>query len=150
MGPVRVNGLPAHALLVHAVVILVPLAALALVVCAVRSSWIRRLGIVLPGLALVALVSVPLTTHAGEWLKRRVPADPLVNRHAGLGGTLLPWAIALFAVTVAVWWSGRRAPFASETARSTGWGGVFGSWRRPGNGTPGTGVVPGRCERTTC
>ncbi|MDI5968890.1 hypothetical protein POF50_005950 [Streptomyces sp. SL13] len=77
----------------------------------------------LPGLALVALVSVPLTTHAGEWLKRRVPADPLVNRHAGLGGTLLPWAIALFAVTVAVWWSGRRAPFASETARSTGWGG---------------------------
>ncbi|MDI5961268.1 hypothetical protein [Streptantibioticus silvisoli] len=77
----------------------------------------------LPGLALVALVSVPLTTHAGEWLKRRVPADPLVNRRAGLGGTLLPWAIALFAVTVAVWWSGRRAPFASETARSTGWGG---------------------------
>ncbi|MDI5967301.1 hypothetical protein POF50_032915 [Streptomyces sp. SL13] len=121
MGPVLVNGLPAHALLVHAVVILVPLAALALVVCALLPSWTRRLGIVLPGLALVALVSVPLTTHAGEWLKRHVPADPLVNRHADLGDTLLPWVIALFVVGVAVWWFGRRMPFASETARPVGW-----------------------------
>jgi hypothetical protein len=45
-------------------------------------------GIVLPGLALVTLISVPVTTHAGEWLKRRVPGDPLVNKHANLGGTL--------------------------------------------------------------
>ncbi|MCX4681859.1 hypothetical protein OG413_42405 [Streptomyces sp. NBC_01433] len=121
MGPVVIHGVPAHALLVHVVVVLVPLTAFALLVCAVVPSWIRRLGIVLPGLALVTLISVPVTTHAGEWLKRRVPSSPLVEKHADLGGTLWPWVLAMFLVAAAVWWAGRRSPFASETAQPGNW-----------------------------
>jgi hypothetical protein len=41
MGPVLIHGLPAQALLVHAVVILLPLTALALLVSAVLPSRIR-------------------------------------------------------------------------------------------------------------
>ncbi|AEW98937.1 DUF2231 domain-containing protein [Streptantibioticus cattleyicolor] len=63
---------------------------------------------VLPLFALVTLVSVPLTTHAGEWLERHVGRDPLVRRHAELGDGLLPWALGLFVLAVVVWWAGRR------------------------------------------
>jgi hypothetical protein len=107
MGPTLINGLPAHVLLVHVVVVLVPLTASALVVCAVWPTWIRRLGIVLPILALVTLVSVPLTTHAGEWLEEHTDSDPLLRRHTELGDQLLPWVLGLFVLAAAVWWLGR-------------------------------------------
>ncbi|MDH6566074.1 hypothetical protein M2160_001095 [Streptomyces sp. SAI-117] len=103
-----INGLPAHVLLVHFVVVLVPLTALALGVCAVWSSAAQRMGLVLPLLALVTLVSVPLATEAGEWLEAHVDSDALVRRHAALGDGLLPWAGGLFLLAVLVWWTARR------------------------------------------
>ncbi|MEU1801590.1 DUF2231 domain-containing protein [Streptomyces sp. NPDC019937] len=104
-----INGLPAHVLLVHFVVVLVPLTALALVVCAVRPTAARRLGVVLPLLALVTLALVPLTTNAGEWLERHVDSNALVRRHTELGDGLLPWAGGLFVLAAVVWWTARRA-----------------------------------------
>jgi hypothetical protein len=104
-----VNGLPAHVLLVHFVVVLVPLTALALVAAAVWPVAARRLGIGLPVLALVTLASVPLATSAGEWLERHVDSDPLVRRHADLGDGMLPWALGLFVLAAVVWWITRRA-----------------------------------------
>jgi hypothetical protein len=105
-----VNGLPAHVLFVHFVVVLVPLSALALVVSAVWPKAARRLGLILPVLAFVTLVTVPLTSHAGEWLERHVDSDPLVRKHAELGDGLLPWALGLFLLATAVWWTARRTP----------------------------------------
>ncbi|MFB7242037.1 hypothetical protein CW362_07080 [Streptomyces populi] len=113
-----VNGLPAHVLLVHFVVVLVPLTALALVVCAIWPEAARRLGVVLPLLALVTLVSVPLTSNAGEWLEGHVADNALVRRHAELGDGLLPWAGGLFVLAVVLWWKvGRTA--ASGAADAT-------------------------------
>ncbi|MFE1312458.1 DUF2231 domain-containing protein [Streptomyces sp. NPDC058755] len=104
------NGLPTHVLLVHVVVVLIPLTALALVTAALWPRAARRLGPLLPLLALIALISVPLTTHAGEWLEQHVDDDALVRRHTELGDGLLPWALGLFALAAVVWWAGRRAP----------------------------------------
>ncbi|MER6026153.1 DUF2231 domain-containing protein [Streptomyces sp. NPDC001851] len=104
-----VNGLPAHVLLVHVVVVLIPLTALALVSAALWPRAARRLGPLLPLLALVALVSVPLTTHAGEWLERHVADDALVRRHTELGDGLLPWALGLFVLAALVWWAARSS-----------------------------------------
>ncbi|MEV0494134.1 DUF2231 domain-containing protein [Streptomyces atratus] len=109
MGLDLINGIPAHVLFVHVVVILVPLTALALVLCAIWPSVMRRFRLTLPILALVTLVSVPLTTDAGEWLERHVESNALVRKHAELGDGLLPWVIALFLMATAVWWSYRRA-----------------------------------------
>ncbi len=109
VGPTQISGLPAHALLVHVVVVLVPLTALLVVLSAVWPAARRRLGVLTPLVALVAVVSVPLTTHAGEWLEARVPPDALVRRHAELGDGLLPWAIGLFVLAAAVWLWGRRS-----------------------------------------
>ncbi|MFE7749592.1 DUF2231 domain-containing protein [Streptomyces sp. NPDC057428] len=109
MGLDLINGIPAHVLFVHVVVILVPLTALALILCAAFPSVMRRFGLALPALALVSLISVPLTTEAGEWLEGHIDSDPLVRRHAELGDGLLPWVIGLFLVSAAVWWLYRRA-----------------------------------------
>jgi len=98
-----VAGLPLHVLLVHAVVVLVPLAALCAAAAAVWPAARRRLGIVSPVLALVVVVLVPITTTAGEWLQERVGPTPLVQAHAALGTGLLPWAIAVLVAAVAVW-----------------------------------------------
>ncbi|MFE2067913.1 DUF2231 domain-containing protein [Streptomyces sp. NPDC059467] len=113
-----VNGLPAHVLLVHIVVVLVPLTALALVAAAVWPRAARRLGVLLPALALVSLVSVPLATSAGEWLERHVTEDALVRRHTELGDGLLPWALGLFVLAAVVWWATRRG--GQEQDRSGG------------------------------
>jgi hypothetical protein len=102
--PTRINGLPAHVLLVHAVVVVIPAAALLLIAAAWWPAARRRLGLVTPAVALVALVLVPVTTNAGEWLQERVPATPLINRHAELGDSLLPWVLAMFVVAVFLWY----------------------------------------------
>lgn len=116
-----INGLPAHVLFVHFVVVLVPLTALALVVCAIRPRAAQRLGVVLPLLALVTLAIVPLTTQAGEWLEEHVDSNALVRRHTELGDGLLPWAGGLFVLATLVWWTARRATASgSGTPGSTG------------------------------
>ncbi|GAQ60437.1 DUF2231 domain-containing protein [Streptomyces scabiei] len=120
MGLDLINGIPAHVLFVHIVVILVPLTALALILCAGFPSVMRRFGLALPALALVSLISVPLTSHAGEWLERHVDSDPLVRRHAELGDELLPWVLGLFLVSSAVWWFHRRATRQTSGAEGSG------------------------------
>jgi hypothetical protein len=64
--PTEIHGLPAHVLLVHAVVVLIPLSALLVVLSAAWPAARRRIGVASPLLALVNLALVPVTTHAGE------------------------------------------------------------------------------------
>ena len=97
-----VNGLPLHPLLVHAVVVGLPLAALALVLHAIWPAARARLGIVTPLAALVVLIFVPITQKAGEALKASLPGLN-VSEHQERGEALLPWSIALLVVSLAVW-----------------------------------------------
>ncbi|SEO28936.1 DUF2231 domain-containing protein [Actinacidiphila rubida] len=98
-----INGIPAHPLWVHAVVVLVPLSALVLLLCAAWPAVMRRAGVALPLLALAALVSVPLATQAGEWLQEQVPETAAVERHTEMGDGLLPWSIGIFVVSMVLW-----------------------------------------------
>ncbi|TFV89570.1 DUF2231 domain-containing protein [Blastococcus sp. CT_GayMR16] len=101
--PETVFGLPTHAIVVHATVVLLPLAALLVLLHAFWPTARRRLGIVTPLLAGVALVLVPLSTQSGESLEHSVGRSALVERHAELADGMLPWAIGLFAVAVGLW-----------------------------------------------
>jgi hypothetical protein len=103
MGPTKIQGLPAHILLVHLVLAAVPIAALVLVVAALWPTAGRRLGVITPIIALVALLTVPVTTHAGQWLEARVEITPLIRKHVALGKEVLPWMIGLFVVALLVW-----------------------------------------------
>ncbi|GAA1813184.1 hypothetical protein [Agromyces neolithicus] len=101
----EVAGLPAHVLLVHAVIVLTPLLGLLLVVIAVWPAARRVLW--LPALigAAVLLPLGLLTIEAGKWLEVRVPPAPLIQQHTAMGEDIVPWLIALLvlAAVIAVW-----------------------------------------------
>ncbi|MCU7729397.1 hypothetical protein ODJ79_37255 [Actinoplanes sp. KI2] len=104
-----INGLPAHILLVHAIVVLLPLAATLLVVTTVWPAMRRRLAGPNVLLALAVLALVPVTTDAGEWLEQRVPQTPLLHDHTELGDTAVWVALPVAVLALFVWWRGREA-----------------------------------------
>ncbi|MBO0979296.1 DUF2231 domain-containing protein [Microbacterium sp. SD291] len=99
----EIAGLPLHPLIVHAVVVLIPLTALALVLGALFPPVRRRLGIVTPVAALIVAALVPVTILAGESLMEEVGPIPQVLQHEALGRMLPPWTISLFLVAAAQW-----------------------------------------------
>jgi hypothetical protein len=95
-------GLPAHPLVVHAAVVLLPLAAFTTLVCAVLPRARRHFAPVAIGLALVATLAVGLAQGSGEALEEHVDETALVEEHTGQGERVLPWAIAVTLVAAAV------------------------------------------------
>ena len=89
-------GLPAHPLVVHAVVVLVPLSALAGLVVAVWPAARERYAPVALGIATLALTSVPLATHTGEQLESHVRPSALIERHTAMAEGLLPFMALLW------------------------------------------------------
>ncbi|HWS57192.1 MAG TPA: DUF2231 domain-containing protein [Actinotalea sp.] len=118
-----VVGLPVHPLIVHATVVLVPAAALAVALAAVWPPF-RRWAFVLPLLlALAALLLVPLTVQSGEALEERVGETPLVETHADLGEGLLRWVLPLAVIAAGLFWLAlreRRSASAAGSAISPG------------------------------
>lgn len=63
------DGLPAHPLVVHLPVVLVPLAALAVLALALRPRLLRTFGVVVTVLAGVGFAGALLATNSGEALE---------------------------------------------------------------------------------
>ncbi|MCU1449089.1 MAG: hypothetical protein JWP02_1259 [Acidimicrobiales bacterium] len=89
-------GLPAHPLLVHIPIVLIPLVGLGAVAIAVSRSMRDRLGWIVVALAGVALVGVQLAIGSGEALEHSVPRSAALTRHTDLAGTMRPLALLLF------------------------------------------------------
>jgi hypothetical protein len=83
-------GLPAHPLIVHLPVFLVPVTAAGAVWCAVAPSWRPRIGWVVVGMAFVSLVGIQLALSSGESLEERVKETDLVEEHAELADWMRP------------------------------------------------------------
>jgi membrane-associated PAP2 superfamily phosphatase len=98
-----IMGLPAHALLVHAIVVLAPLTALLEILCGFWLAARTRLVWLVLALAAVTLVLTPLTTDAGEWLYKQQPqASPILQEHAERGDWMIYFSVALFVVALAL------------------------------------------------
>jgi hypothetical protein len=93
--PTFLFGLPLHVLVVHAVVVLVPLAVLGAVLIAVWPTARHRYGLLVLGLAVVATALIPIATSAGEGLEHVLPRSAAMEAHTSLGDTLLPVAAAM-------------------------------------------------------
>ncbi len=107
-----IAGLPAHALLVHAIVVLAPLTAALEILCAIWPAARRRLVWLVLAFAAVTLVLTPLTTDAGEWLlNQRSQVSGVLQTHADRGEWMIYFSVALLVVAIALavlhWLEGR-------------------------------------------
>jgi uncharacterized membrane protein len=103
---VTINGIPLHPLIVHAAVVLVPLAALFATAYAVLPTrrWQTRTPAVV--LAVVAAISVWLAAATGDSLKSRLHEDTsLIQTHEHWAGLLQAATWVLAALVVVAWWS---------------------------------------------
>jgi hypothetical protein len=97
-----IAGLPAHALLVHFIVVLAPLTAVLAILCAVWPAARKRLAWLVLALAVVTVVLTPLTTGAGGWLEHQIGRSPLLHVHTKLGDTMIYFAIALLVAAILI------------------------------------------------
>lgn len=115
-----INGIPVHPLVVHAVVVLLPLALLGTIAIAVKPEWRRPYGPLVVAAVAVSAILTPVATSSGEELEHRV-GDP--GEHAEIGEQLIWFVLPLLALTLALVWVDRRATrtaaLADGTERST-------------------------------
>lgn len=107
-----VTGLPVHALVVHGVVVLVPLAAVGLIAIAVRPSWRRPYAPLVAALATIGLALVPVATKSGNQLKERINAGGVVaeqiQKHQDMANRVLWPTVAMWLLAVALLVMDRR------------------------------------------
>ncbi len=94
-------GLPAHALLVHAIVVLAPLVAFLEILCALWPAARRRLVWLNVAIAAAVVVLTPLTTSAGEWLYNQSSEhSAILETHEERGEWMIYFAIGLLVVAI--------------------------------------------------
>jgi hypothetical protein len=107
-----ISGLPAHVLLVHALVVFVPLTALLEILCALWPAARRRLVWLVLAFAAGTTVLTPITANAGGWLyDQEHHHRDILNTHAERGSWLIYFSVAMLAVAVVLallhWREGR-------------------------------------------
>jgi hypothetical protein len=123
-----INGLPLHPLVVHAVVVLSPLAALLGIAYAVRPGWRWALRWVLVLVTLGAALSAFVASKAGDSLMaaRGLHQLPTVRAHENAGHLLtLLLLVDLLVVALAAWWLGGPSALVSGRGARTVRGGVL-------------------------
>ena len=104
-----VGGIPAHPLVVHAVVVLLPLAAVGTLLVVARPAWRRQLGVWVLLLALGGVAAVPVATQTGEQLEHAIGGSELIAIHEERAETLLLPAVIFLLLLAATVLVGRRA-----------------------------------------
>lgn len=101
-------GLPAHPLIVHATVVVVPAAAISVLVATLWPRFRAWAGWLPAALSLAGAILAPLSTSSGEELEHLTGSSTLVNEHAELGELLLWWVLPLAILSAAAWWLHHR------------------------------------------
>lgn len=96
----KIFGLPAHPLLVHLPVVLVPVVAICAVMLALRKDWRRRFGRTLVAASAVSCVAVFMAKQSGEALFELMQQAPDIRRHEQLSDTTMILTLLLFASIV--------------------------------------------------
>ncbi len=97
-----IGDLPAHPLLVHAIVVLAPLTAVLTILCGVWTAARERLVWLTLALSVVTVVLTPFAIEAGEALIHQLPKSPVLREHAELGDTAIFFVIGLLVVSMAL------------------------------------------------
>jgi uncharacterized membrane protein len=118
-------GLPAHPLLVHLPIVLLPLVGLAAIAMAFSSRVRDRIGWIVVVLAGIGFVATHLATESGEALEDSVRHTAALRDHISLADSMQPLALLLFgAVLLAMlvhWWGRREVPPDGRRTTLPGW-----------------------------
>lgn len=96
----KIAGLPAHPLLVHLPIVLIPLASIALVLIAVSTTAHQRLRWYVLALAVVATGGTVFAAGSGEALEETVVETAALERHEELGEQMRPIALLLLIAVI--------------------------------------------------
>ena len=96
------QGLPVHALVLHAAVVLVPLAALLTVLVALVGRWRPRGAWPVVAGNVVTLATVFVAVQSGEALQERLPSSEQISAHADRGNAMTWFVLALTVASVLV------------------------------------------------
>ncbi len=102
-------GLPAHPLLVHIPIVLLPLVAIGAVAMALSRRFRDRAGWIVLGLAIVAGLSTQLAIGSGKALQDSVDRSSALDRHIAIAESIRPLALLLFLVALGIMLLDRRA-----------------------------------------
>lgn len=95
-----VFGLPFHPLVVHATVVVVPTAAVAVALAVLWPRFRRWAAWAPAALAVAAVVLTPLSTSSGESLEHQIGGSSLIEDHSRLADGLLWWVLPLAVLAV--------------------------------------------------
>jgi hypothetical protein len=98
--PVLINGSPTHALIVHAVVVLLPLSVFASLGLVFIPASRQAFALATVVIAFIGCVAIPLSFLTGSALRRRVAPSQLIDHHVALAHQLLVIA-AVFGLSLA-------------------------------------------------
>src|SRR5438128_6361088 len=117
----KLFGLPAHPLLVHVPIVLIPLVGIGAVAIAVSPRARARIGWIVVGLAGVALVGVQLAMGSGEALEDSVRRSEALSTHVSLAESMRPLALLLLAAVVGLMLADRfvRSPRRGQILAAT-------------------------------
>ena len=103
----QINGLPVHALVLHAAVIFVPLLALGAIVFALVPKWRAKIGWAVIALSVVAPASTFVAMESGEKLYDRLigqglkgPGKEILDDHMGFGKMTFWFSLALGVISL--------------------------------------------------
>lgn len=124
----KLFGLPAHPFLVHIPIVLLPLAAIGVVLMAVKPAWHQRFRWAVLGICTVGTIGIVLAASAGEQLDSRIvsvqgPAAAAGwQHHADLGDTARNFGLVFFVIVLAFvllpWWQERRSSSTGHTTQT--------------------------------
>ncbi|MEV6636465.1 DUF2231 domain-containing protein [Actinoplanes sp. NPDC051470] len=113
----QVNGLPVHALVLHAAVVFVPLLALGAIVYALVGLWRAKIGWAVLLLAVIAPITALVAMLSGNKLHERLLEQGLkgrgaeiINDHMGFGTRTFSFSLALGVVTLVLVLATQRRP----------------------------------------
>ena len=95
-----IGGLPVHPLVIHFAVVLIPLAALGMIVAVLNEAFRRRFSSALLAMIVVSVPLAFIAKQSGESLSERVG---ITERHESLGETFPLWVATLAGVAI-VWY----------------------------------------------
>ncbi|GIE81677.1 hypothetical protein Aph02nite_76270 [Actinoplanes philippinensis] len=113
----QMNGLPVHALVLHAAVVFVPLLALGAIVYALFRRWRATIGRAVVLLAVTAPITALVAVLSGDKLHERLLGQGLqgrgaqiINDHMAFGTMTFWFSLALGVVTLILVLAARRRP----------------------------------------